>query len=90
MLPLSDSDLKTSSRPVVNLTLISICAAVFIYELVIGASDMGQRYTNVRNVQLEINSRQRGMRHCTKQAYVQSWAIRPPAPEIKIRVTLTL
>ena len=26
----------------------------------------------------------------TNQAYVQSWAIRPPAPEIKIRVTLTL
>lgn len=39
MLPLSDSDLKTSSRPVVNLTLISICAAVLIYELAIGASD---------------------------------------------------
>ena len=39
MLPLSDSDLKPRSRPVINLTLIGICAAVFIYELVIGGLD---------------------------------------------------
>jgi len=37
MLPLSDSDLKTRSRPVVNWTLIGICAAVLIYELAIGS-----------------------------------------------------
>jgi membrane associated rhomboid family serine protease len=39
MLPLSDSDLKTRSRPIVNLTLIGICAVVLFYELAIGASD---------------------------------------------------
>jgi len=38
MFPISDSDLFTRSRPVINLTLIGICAAVFIYELVIGAT----------------------------------------------------
>lgn len=36
MLPLSDSDLITRSRPIINLTLIGLCTAVFIYELVIG------------------------------------------------------
>jgi len=39
MLPLSNSDIKPRSRPVVNWTLIGICAAVFIYELVIGGAD---------------------------------------------------
>ncbi len=38
MFPISDSDLKTRSRPFVNVTLIALCAAVFIYELVIGES----------------------------------------------------
>ena len=36
MLPLSDSDLVRRSRPIINLTLIGLCAAVFVYELVIG------------------------------------------------------
>ena len=39
MFPLSDSDLTTRSRPIVNVTLIAICAAVFIYELIVGSSD---------------------------------------------------
>ena len=34
--PVSDSDLVTRRRPFVNLTMIGLCAAVFIYELVIG------------------------------------------------------
>ena len=38
MLPLSDSDLVRRTRPIVNLTMIGLCAAVFIYELVIGAT----------------------------------------------------
>ena len=38
MFPISDSDLKTRSIPFVNVTLIALCAAVFIYELVIGGS----------------------------------------------------
>jgi len=38
MFPISDSDLKTRTRPIVNYALIGICAAVFIYELAIGAS----------------------------------------------------
>ena len=38
MFPISDSDLKTRSRPFVNVTLIVLCAAVFIYELTIGES----------------------------------------------------
>ncbi|HEX77667.1 MAG TPA: rhomboid family intramembrane serine protease [Dehalococcoidia bacterium] len=37
MLPLSDSDLITRRRPVINLTLIALCAAVFIYELILGS-----------------------------------------------------
>lgn len=36
MLPLTDSDLKTRSRPLVNVMLIVICAVVFIYELTLG------------------------------------------------------
>ncbi|MFC1969142.1 rhomboid family intramembrane serine protease [Chloroflexota bacterium] len=36
MFPISDSDLTTSTRPMVNLTMIGLCAAVFIYELIIG------------------------------------------------------
>jgi membrane associated rhomboid family serine protease len=39
MFPISDSDLKTRRRPIVNVTLILLCAAVFIYELVIGESE---------------------------------------------------
>jgi len=39
MLPLSDSDIKPKSRPVVNWTLIGICAAVLIYELAIVSLD---------------------------------------------------
>lgn len=38
MFPLSDSDLTARSRPIVNVTLIAICAAFFIYELTIGSS----------------------------------------------------
>lgn len=36
MFPISDSDLTTRTRPMVNLTMIGLCAAVFIYELTIG------------------------------------------------------
>ena len=36
MFPISDSDLKTHRRPYVNVTIIILCAIVFIYELVIG------------------------------------------------------
>jgi len=36
MFPISDSDLKTSRRPYVNVTIIVLCAVAFIYELVIG------------------------------------------------------
>ncbi len=36
MFPISDGDLTTRTRPVVNLTMIGLCAAVFIYELTIG------------------------------------------------------
>ena len=39
MLPLSDGDIKPRSRPVVNWTLIGICAAVLIYELAISGLD---------------------------------------------------
>lgn len=38
MFPISDGDLKTRSIPFVNVTLIALCAAVFIYELMIGES----------------------------------------------------
>jgi len=37
MLPLSDSDIKPRSRPVVNWTLIGICAVVLIYELALSS-----------------------------------------------------
>jgi len=40
MLPLSDSDLVRRTRPIVNLTMIALCAIVFIYELIIG--EMGR------------------------------------------------
>ncbi len=36
MLPLSDGDLKRTSFPYVNISLIIACAAVFIYELTLG------------------------------------------------------
>ncbi len=36
MFPVSDSDLKTRSRPMINVSLILLCTAVFVYELVIG------------------------------------------------------
>jgi len=39
MLPISDGDIKPRSRPVVNWTLIGICAAVLIYELAISGLD---------------------------------------------------
>ena len=39
MLPIADSDLKTTSRPYVNLALIAICAVVFIYGQIIGGSE---------------------------------------------------
>ena len=39
MFPFSDGDLITRRRPVINLTLISLCAVVFIYELILGSSD---------------------------------------------------
>ncbi len=38
MFPISDSDLKTRSRPYVNLSIIALCAVVFIYELTLGES----------------------------------------------------
>ena len=34
--PVSDGDVATRSRPFVNVTLIVLCAAVFVYELIIG------------------------------------------------------
>lgn len=37
MLPLTDIDIKPRSRPVVNWTLIGICAAVLIYELALSS-----------------------------------------------------
>jgi membrane associated rhomboid family serine protease len=36
MFPISDSDLKTRSRPYVNVTIIILCALAFVYELAIG------------------------------------------------------
>jgi len=36
MFPISDSDLKTRKRPIVNLTLIGLCTAAFVYELTLG------------------------------------------------------
>ena len=39
MFPISDSDLITRRRPFVNVTIILLCAAVFIYELAIGDSE---------------------------------------------------
>lgn len=39
MFPISDSDLVTRSRPIVNLAIIVMCAAVFVYELIIGTSN---------------------------------------------------
>ncbi len=40
MLPLTDSDLKRNSFPIVNVILIVACAAIFIYELTLG--DVGR------------------------------------------------
>ncbi len=40
MFPISDGDLTTRTHPIVNLTMIGLCAAVFIYELIIG--EMGR------------------------------------------------
>ena len=37
MFPLSDSDIRPKSQPVVNWSLIGICAIVLIYELLIGS-----------------------------------------------------
>jgi len=39
MFPISDSELKRHRRPIVNITLIVLCAGVFIYELVMGSSE---------------------------------------------------
>jgi len=39
MFPISDSDLKRRGRPVVNISIIIVCAAVFIYELTLGELD---------------------------------------------------
>jgi len=38
MFPISDGDLRARGRPIVNVALIVICAAVFVYELTIGES----------------------------------------------------
>lgn len=38
MFPVADSDLTTRKRPIVNISLIVLCAAVFIYELTLGES----------------------------------------------------
>jgi membrane associated rhomboid family serine protease len=38
MFPISDSDLRPRSRPYVNVAIILLCAAVFIYELTLGES----------------------------------------------------
>ncbi|MDY6911438.1 MAG: rhomboid family intramembrane serine protease [Chloroflexota bacterium] len=39
MFPISDGDLKTRTFPVVNISLIVLCIAVFVYELVVGNQD---------------------------------------------------
>lgn len=39
MFPIADSDLRTTSRPFVNVALICLCAAVFVYELAIGGTE---------------------------------------------------
>jgi membrane associated rhomboid family serine protease len=39
MFPISDSDLKRSRRPFVNVAIIIICGVVFIYELTLGVND---------------------------------------------------
>jgi membrane associated rhomboid family serine protease len=39
MIPISDSDLRTRTRPYVNVGIIVICAIVFIYELTLGELD---------------------------------------------------
>jgi membrane associated rhomboid family serine protease len=36
MFPISDSDLRTHTRPIVNLTLIGLCTAAFVYGLTLG------------------------------------------------------
>ena len=36
MFPISDSNLVIRTRPFINITFICLCAAVFIYELVLG------------------------------------------------------
>jgi len=40
MFPISDNDLKTSSRPLVNIAIIVLCTGVFIYELVLSDSGL--------------------------------------------------
>jgi membrane associated rhomboid family serine protease len=40
MFPISDSNIIRRSRPFINISIISLCAAVFIYELVLG--DLGR------------------------------------------------
>ena len=40
MLPFSDSDLKTSSRPFVNIAIIILCTAVFVYEIALNDVDL--------------------------------------------------
>lgn len=39
MFPISDSDLRSRSRPYVNIAIILMCAGVFIYELTLGEVD---------------------------------------------------
>lgn len=39
MFPISDSDLRPRTRPYVNVGIIALCAAVFIYELTLGETD---------------------------------------------------
>jgi len=39
MIPITDGDLKRDSFPFVNISLIFVCAAVFIYELTLGGLD---------------------------------------------------
>ena len=39
MFPISDSDLKTRKRPIVNLALIGLCTAAFVYELTLGETE---------------------------------------------------
>ena len=77
MFPISDSDLSTRSKPFVNVTIIILCALVFLYELIIGESGRFTFFYQLGVIPAELT---RGINYETLMTPFGTFDIASPVP----------